>query len=61
MPFRSGTTYRAFRDLDCAGCFTTIEKGEEYGYVDGEMNCEFCWDAVGLEDGWGRNYEDLDF
>lgn len=52
MSFRSGALYRAFRDFDCDGCFAPIREGEEFGYVDGEKNCEDCWDAAGLEYEW---------
>lgn len=52
MPFRSGATYRAYRDFDCEHCFCTIWEGDEFGYVDGEKACEACWDGAGLEDDW---------
>lgn len=49
MPFRSGSTFRAFRDLECNVCFGTIWEGDDFGYVDGEQACEYCWDASGDE------------
>lgn len=52
MPFRSGTTYRAFRDFDCEECFGMIWEGDEFGYVDGEKVCENCWDLAGEDEGW---------
>jgi hypothetical protein len=52
MAFRSGSTYRAFRDFDCELCFCTIWEGDEFGYVDGEKACENCWDVAREDEGW---------